>query len=78
MLIGAFNSSTSACNKTASSKLSIPWPVCAETSINIESPPSSSGITSCPKSSPLTFSELESGLSILFMATINGTPAALE
>ena len=78
VFIGAFNSKISACNKIASKSSSIPWPVLADNSKNIESPPSSSGITSCVMSSFLTFSGLASGLSILLIATINGVLAAFE
>ena len=56
----------------------MPCPVFADTSEKIASPPSSSGITSWLNSSPFTFSEFASGLSILLIATIIGTSAALE
>ena len=74
---GAFSSSTSACNSTFSSKVSIPAPVRAETSTNGTSPPYSSGTTSWATSSCLTRSGLASGLSILLIATTSCTPAAL-
>ncbi len=74
--IGAFNSSTSACNSTFSSNVSIPSPVFADTGMNGDSPPYSSGTTCSAISSCFTRSRLEPGLSILLMATTNGTPAA--
>ena len=49
----------------------------AETSTSWTSPPISSTITSCCSSSSRTFCGLASGLSILLIATIIGTPAAL-
>ena len=55
----------------------MPWPVLAETPTNGESPPKSSGTTCSATSSLLTRSMLASGLSILFIATTIGTPAAL-
>ena len=76
VFLGALSSSTSACNNTASKSASMPLPVFAETSTNMVSPPQSSGTTSSATSSCLTRSELASGLSILFTATTNGTPAA--
>ena len=75
--LGALSSSTSACNSTFSRSSSIPWPVLAETSMNGESPPYSSGTIDSATSSCLTRSGLASGLSILFTATTIGTPAAL-
>src|ERR1039457_5192367 len=66
---GAFNSNTSACNKTPSSNLSMPCPDLEETSTNIESPPQSSGTTPSATSSCLTRSTLASGLSTLVIAT---------
>ena len=50
--------------------------VFAETFTNWTSPPHSSGTTSSATSSCITRSGLASGLSILFTATIRGTPAA--
>ena len=73
---GAFNSSTSACSKTFSSKASIPSPVLADTWIKGESPPYSSGTTSSATNSVFTRSGFESGLSILLIATTKVTPAA--
>ena len=74
---GARSSSTSAWSSTCSSKSSMPWPVLAETDTKGESPPNSSGTTSSTTSSFFTRSGLESGLSILLIATTIGTPAAL-
>ena len=55
----------------------MPWPVLADTGTNGESPPKSSGTTCSATSSLFTRSTLASGLSILFIATTIGTPAAL-
>ena len=73
----ALSSNTSACNKTFSNKVSKPSPVLADTEINGESPPYSSGTTCSATNSCLTLSGLASGLSILLIATTIGTPAAL-
>ena len=56
----------------------MPISVAAETGTQITSPPQSSGTSSCSVSSCLTRSGLAVGLSILLMATMMGTPAALE
>ena len=56
----------------------MPNSVCAETGSQMTSPPQSSGTSSCSVSSCLTRSGLAVGLSILLMATMMGTPAALE
>ena len=77
VFFGACNSKISACSNTASSNSSIPLPVLAETSRNMTSPPKSSGTTSCATNSIFTRSGAASGLSILLIATTNGTPAAL-
>ena len=55
----------------------MPCPVLADTGTNGESPPNSSGTTCSATSSLFTRSGLASGLSILFIATTIGTPAAL-
>ena len=55
----------------------MPVPILAETPTNGDSPPKSSGITPSATNSALTRSTLASGLSILFIATTIGTPAAL-
>ena len=55
----------------------MPWPVFAETATNGESPPKSSGTTCSATSSDFSRSMFASGLSILFIATTIGTPAAL-
>ena len=73
----AFNSSSSACNIIASSSLSRPAPVTADTSTHSTSPPKSSVMISCCNRSLRTFCGLASGLSHLFTATIVGHPAAL-
>ena len=73
---GAISSSTSACSSTCSSNWSMPAPVRAETPTNGESPPKSSGTTCSATSSDLRRSMFASGLSILFIATTIGTPAA--
>ena len=72
-----FNSSTSDCSRIASSSLSMPSPVLADTGTNITSPPYSSGNTFSATNSCLTRSGFASGLSILFIATMIGTLAAL-
>ena len=74
--LAAVNSSTSACSNTASSSSLTPSPVRAETLINWVSPPQASGMTSWAASSFLTRSGSAPSLSILFTATISGTPAA--
>ncbi|KAG1452690.1 hypothetical protein G6F57_015894 [Rhizopus arrhizus] len=74
---GAFNSSTSACSSTFSSRSSMPSPVLADTPTNGTSPPYSSGTTCSATSSCLTRSGLADGLSIFVTATTMGTPAAL-
>ena len=75
--IGALSSSTSACNRMLSSKRSMPSPVIADTGTKIASPPYSSGTIPSVTSSCLTRSMLLPGLSILLMATMTGTFAAL-
>ena len=54
----------------------MPSPVLADTGMNGDSPPYSSGTTSFDTSSCLTRSGFASGLSILFSATTSGTLAA--
>ncbi len=54
----------------------MPCPVFADTGTKGESPPNSSGTTSSATSSDFTRSAFASGLSILFIATTIGTPAA--
>jgi len=73
----AFSSRISACSRIASSSLSRPCLVLAETSTVWISPPSSSTTSSCFSSSWRTRVGLASGLSILLMATMIGTFAAL-
>ena len=73
----AFNSRSSACNMMASSSLSRPIPVCAETSTHKTSPPKSSVMISCCNKSLLTRAGSAAGLSHLLIATIVGHPAAL-
>ncbi len=55
----------------------MPSPVLAETGTQITSPPHSSGTSSYSVSSCFTSSGLASGLSILLMATMMDTSAAL-
>ena len=55
----------------------MPSPVLADTGTNGTSPPKSSGTTDSATSSPFRRSRLAPGLSILFIATISGTLAAL-
>ena len=73
----AFNSSISATNRTISSKWSIPMFFLAETGTAITSPPQSSTRSPCSDNSCLTLSGFAPSLSILFIATISGTSAAL-
>ena len=54
------------------------WPNLAEISTNSLSPPQAVEITPCSANSPITRSGLAPGLSILLIATMIGTPAALE
>ena len=75
--IAALSSSTSACTSTASSSLSTPSPVWAETPTNCVSPPQSSGMTSSFDMPVLTLSMSDCGLSIFVTATTIGTLAAL-
>ena len=77
VFLGALSSNSSACNSTASRSSSIPCPVLADTSLNMTSPPKSSGTTSCATNSSLTRSGSAPGLSTLLIATTKGTPAAL-
>ena len=73
----ALSSMTSAVNVIISSSLSMPSPRTAETGTHMVSPPHSSGRRSYFVSSCLTLSGSAPGLSILFIATIIDTPAAL-
>ena len=73
----ALRSSTSACSGIASSNLSRLSFCLAETSTSSVSPPRLSTWTSCCSNSVRTRSGLASGLSILLIATISGTCAAL-
>ena len=73
----AFNSSISATKSIISSNVSIPVFCLAETGTAITSPPQSSTSKPCSDNSCLTLSGFADGLSILFIATIKGTPAAL-
>ena len=69
----ALSSRISACSRIASSSLSRPVFLVAETSTSSTSPPISSTTSSCCSSSWRTRSGLASGLSILLMATMIGT-----
>jgi hypothetical protein len=73
----AFSSSSSACSRIASSRSSSPMRFSAETSSTWTSPPMSSGTSSC--SSSWVFARFGSApsLSILLIATMIGTSAAL-
>ena len=73
----AFNSLISETNWILSSNSSIPSPVSAEILLYITLPPQASGVNPCAAISFITFSGFAPGLSILFIATIIGTPAAL-
>ena len=73
----ALSSSTSACNKIISRRFTIPSPVFADTGTEITSPPQSSTRIPCSVRSCLTLSGFAPGLSILLIATMIGTPAAL-
>ncbi|MPN38580.1 hypothetical protein SDC9_186104 [bioreactor metagenome] len=73
----ALSSAISATSKIDSSSLSMPIFVTAETGTQITSPPHSSGTRSYFVSSCITASGFAPRLSILFMATIIDTPAAL-
>ena len=53
-------------------------PNLAEISTNSQSPPQAVEMIPCSANSPITRSGLAPGLSILLMATMIGTPAALE
>ena len=78
LLLGlALNSSISATNRTISNNVSIFSFFLAETSTDITDPPQSSTNKPSSANSFLTLSGLAPGLSILFIATISGTPAAL-
>ena len=74
----AFNSSISEVKRTISSNVLIPSPCFAETGTHTVSPPQSSAIKPYSVNSCLTLSILAFGLSILFIATTIGTPAALQ
>jgi hypothetical protein len=56
----------------------MPCPVFADTGIVITSPPQSSGNKPLSANSVFTLSGFAPSLSILFIATIIGTPAAFE
>ena len=73
----AFKSSISLTNNIACFKSSNPVPFFADIGTHIASPPHSSGNTLCSANCCLILSGLASGLSILFIATIIGTFAAL-
>ena len=73
----AESSSTSATRRIISSNSSRFSPLSALTGTIVVSPPQSSGTRPCSVSSCLILSGLDSGLSTLFIATINGTSAAL-
>src|SRR6056297_3631544 len=70
-------SRSSACSAIASRSSGMPWPDMAETSTSCTSPDIFSTITSCCRRSVRTLSGVASGLSILLIATIIGTSAAL-
>ena len=72
----ALYSCISATNKIFSNNSLIPSPVAAEILLTITSPPHSSGVKPCSTNPVITRSTLASGLSILLIATIIGTPAA--
>ena len=74
----AFSSRTSAWSRIISSRWSTPWPVLAETSAKMVSPPQSSEASPFSANCRLIRSGLALGLSILLMATMIGTPAARE
>ena len=73
----AFSSMTSASRTIRSSRSLMPWPVRAETGMQAVSPPHSSAIRPYLVRSSMTRSGLAVGLSILLMATITLTSAAL-
>ena len=73
----ALSSKISDCSAIASSNRSKPWPVVADTSTSCTSPDICSTITSCCSKSVRTFCALAAGRSILLIATIIGTFAAL-
>ena len=73
----ALNSSISATNNTISKSVSIPSFFLADTGTAITSPPQSSTNNPWSANSCLTLSGFAPGLSILLIATIKGTPAAL-
>ena len=75
--LDAFRSKISDCKTMVSNKFSIPSPVFAEILTNRQSPPKSSGTISFAIISFRTFSISDSGLSILFIATMIGTTDAL-
>ena len=74
----AFSSKISACNNTVSRRVSRFSCFFAETGTISTSPPQSVGCKPRPANPCLTLSGFASGLSILLIATIIGTPAALE
>ena len=73
----ALSSFISATSRIISRRSSIPILVCAETGMHGTSPPHSSGTSSYSVSCCLTRSGFAAGLSILLMATMMETPAAL-
>ena len=73
----AFNSCISAINKIFSSNSPTPSPVTADILLTKVSPPHSSGVRPASTSPVITLSILASGLSILLIATMIGTFAAL-
>ena len=78
LLGSAVNSCISAVKRIISSNESRFSPVFAETGTQIVSPPQSSDTKPCSVNSCLTLSTFAPGLSILFIATIIGTLAALQ
>ena len=74
----AFNSCISEVKRTISNRVSMFSLVLAETGTAIISPPQSSTTNPCSVNSCLTLSGLAPSLSILFIATIIGTLAALQ
>ena len=73
----AFRFSISAVNSIVSRSSSIPSPVSADILINVVSPPHESGVNPASVISVMTLSTFAVGLSILLIATIIGTFAAL-
>ena len=73
----AFSSKSWACMRIVSNSVSTPIPVLADIGINSYSPPHSFGVNPSSAHSALSLSGLTFSLSILFIAIIICTPAAL-